>query len=361
MRTQAFPPPYRGQRDDIPLAALEAPFAQYVTNFNLDTGVPTLRNGDSVWFRDGTKSTQYYYDLSTYGTGSSTLLLGLRYNTVSAAHEFYDLSTINVATLVRSLAGASGTSVQTLFFNNYLFYFGQGVLGTTPQYYNGTAWGNSGYTFPTITPWGGESFKNRAYIIGYQSAKYAYSGVDLISGACAEVDLSSLVSQKAYLYGIKSISLSQGIQQENVLAFIFNTGEVLVFSGTYPGGSWSIVGKFLMPEVLGYNSFVAARGDSFVITKANLVSLRTLFTQGVDIALEQGISAPIANRWKYVVNYTTIVTAADSIRGGYDPVNNRLVIFFPVNLASANQYLMFCYSFKTQSWWEVIGGSLVGP
>ncbi len=52
MRTQAFPPPYKGQKDDIPLAGLESPYAERVLNFNLDDAVPTLRFGSAEWVTD---------------------------------------------------------------------------------------------------------------------------------------------------------------------------------------------------------------------------------------------------------------------------------------------------------------------
>ena len=75
VQTQAFPPPHQGQRDDIPLAALQNPYAQYVTNYNLHTGVPTLRRGEQVWTATSGKPTESFVHLCVYGAGTTAPFL----------------------------------------------------------------------------------------------------------------------------------------------------------------------------------------------------------------------------------------------------------------------------------------------
>lgn len=368
MQTQAFPPPYQGERDDIPLAAIKNPFAQYVTNYNLDTGVPTLRRGDSVWFNDLVNTSQFFMSVDTYGTSTAQQMFATFVDS-GPNIRISDVSTAGTATLVRTVAGVTTTDVATVFFNNRLIYFFKSAV--TPQDYDGAAWGASGYTFSAnFNPFGGTTYKNRGYYISLGaglagSAKYCYTEIDAIAGATTDVDLSTLISKSAYLYGIRSISLSEGIQQETVLAFIFNTGEVLVYSGSYPNSSnWAIVGKFLISEPVDFHPFIDARGDSFVITRANLVSLRTLFTQGVDVATQKGLSAPIPNRWRQVIQLNPPGNT-QNIKGIYDPLNDRLIIstwsaYDHSGVPIAGTFFRLIYSFKSQSWYEAYGFQNVG-
>lgn len=357
MEAIPLPPPYSGQRDDLPLVMIGSPYAEKVINFNLDDGAAKLRHGDSV---HSTGATNAVYGLATYGFGASQELFGV----TSTAGEIsvVDCSTAGAISTAYAPGGPSADDeIHSLFFNNVLTLFGEsawtpGSLGCPS--YNGSAWGSSGYTYPTITvPFGGTSFKNRAYIIERNGTKYAYSGINAISGLTVEVDLAQVMSAKGYLYGIRSVSLSEGLEQENVLCFIFNTGEVLAYSGAYPNSSdWKLIGRFIISPPIYYNAFVDARGDSFIITKTGLVSLRTLFTQGVEVATQQALSGPIRNRWKQIVN-GTFSNSEMTIRGLYDQIKDRVVISFPVLITDAgvpdtDKSLRLVYSFKTNSWWE---------
>lgn len=372
MKTQAFPPPFKGQRDDIPLAMLQSPYAQYVINYNLDTGVPTLRKGDDLYIDEENTGSpgDGFQALVSFGplVFSPTRLLFGVFNdgTSPTVIKFADLSTAGFVDIAHTYTGGGlGTGyVQTLYFNKYLFFFGTNELATVPQYYNGisSTWGSAGYVWPSsFYPYGGAVFKNRAYFIGQSSTKYVYSELDAITGTTTEVDLGSIISTNADLYAIKSVSLSEGIQQENVLAFIFSSGEVLVYSGAYPNSSnWNLIGRFIIAgSPLFYNSIVDARGDSFIISSIGLISLRTLFTQGAEIATSQAITSPIQNRWKQIAFYYNQIANGNAalIQGVYDLTNDRLIISFPYDIDTDSNPvqgtgLRLIYSFKTQSWVE---------
>lgn len=357
MEAIPLPPPYSGQRDDLPLVMIGSPYAEKVINFNLDDGAAKLRHGDSV---HSTGGTSFVFALATYGFGSSQKLFGV--NSDGGTLKVIDCSTAGAVSVAYNPGGPSDdTEIHTLFFNNVLTFFGEidwtpGSLGCPS--YNGSVWGSSGYTYPTITvPFGGTSFKNRAYIIERNGTKYAYSAINAISGLTVEVDLAQVMSAKGYLYGIRSVSLSEGLEQENVLCFVFNTGEVLAYSGSYPDSSdWKLIGRFIISPPIYYNAFIDARGDSFVITKTGLISLRTLFTQGVEIATQQALSGSIRNRWKQIVN-GSFAGSEMIIRGMYDQINDRVVISFPALITETgaldtDKSLRLVFSFKTESWAE---------
>lgn len=360
MEAIPLPPPYSGQRDDLPLVMIESPYAERVWNWNLDTGAALVRNGDTV---HATKTGKTILNTSTYSFGTNQKLFCVYDNGGGTGLRVADASAAGVPTDVYTPGGVGGDDqIQTLFFNNVLTFFGEstwtpGSVGC-PQY-NGSAWALSGYTYPTIAvPFGGTSYKNRAYVLQSNGTKYAYSAINAISGAMTEVDLAQVMSANGFLYGIRSVSLSEGLEQENVLCFLFNTGEVLVYSGAYPNSSdWKLIGRFTISPPIYYNAFVEARGDSFVITNAGLLSLRTLFTQGADIATKQAISAPIQNRWKQIVGYDWAATGAQIwVKGSYDQIRDRIVITVPFAIATdgtpESYGIRLIFSFKTGSWFE---------
>lgn len=362
-----LPPPFRGQKDDIPLVLVESPYARYVKNFNLDDGSAKLRKGDTAW---ATKTGKTILGLATYGFGSSQKMFAVHSDGGGVGIKFSDASSGGALTDAYAPGGSgSDDEIHTLFFNNVLTFFGEGSLKPASvgcPTYNGSAWGLSGYTYPTMgNPFGGCAFKNRAYILERNSTKYAYSAINAISGATTEVDLAQVISTNGYLYGIRSISLSEGIEQENILCFIFNTGEVLAYAGSYPNSSdWRLVGRFVIGNPIYYNAFVDVNGDSFVITKTALVSLRSLFTQGTEVALTQSISDVITNRWKEVIGFDWETYGANQIyiKGIFDQERNRIVITLPLWIGSEPGYdsgtpdSSYChrmiYSFDTKSWFE---------
>lgn len=345
-----LPPPYGGQADYVPTVALEPPFAESVLNFNLDDGNAYLRNGDSV---HSTKASVSVLELATYGNNMFLVYDG------GGGLKVADVTAAGAPVDVYSPGGIGGDDeVHTLFFNNYLIFFGENTWKPSsvgnPQY-NGSAWSLSGLTFPAATtPFGGGVFKNRGFILLRGTSRYVYTGINAISGATTEVDLAQIISKKATLYAIRAVSLSEGIQQETVLAFIFDTGEVLVYSGTYPdSASWGLVGKFSIPPPVYYNAVIEANGDVFVITTGALVSLRTLFTQGVEVAVEKGLSSPMRNRWEQIFS----VPVFYGTKGVFDSKRQRITISLSNYIDRDGGYvatdgMRLIYSFKTNAWWE---------
>jgi len=374
-QTIPFPPPFKGQKDDLPIAVIDSPYAEIVKNYNVDNQTASIRYGDLRWTTPGSTTTATL-NLATYGIGSTQKMF-LTYDDPGAGIKWLDVSSSGAGSAAYSPGGLGGDDeIHTLFFNNRLYYFGEasmlpgGTLG--PVLYDGSAWANyaatpaSFYTWGSITgPFGGNVYKNRSYIIQRSSSMYGYSGIDSVAGALTAVDLASILSEKASLYGIRSIALSEGIEQKNVQAFVMSSGEILVYEGSYPDAdNWQIVGRFVVPPPVYYNSFVDARGDSFIITESALVSLRTLFIQGDEVAVDKSLSAPIVNRWKQIVeNQTTGISLY--IKGIYDQLNQRIIITFPNYVSTAGvldttRAMRLIYSFKTDSWVEHVCSMVSG-
>lgn len=364
MQAVLLPPPYNGENYQFPTISIQNPFCRKMLNYNNKGGSLNVRQGNSYFATLG-QGDQAAYGIASYN-GASPKLFVVSSDGVETF--WFDVTSGGTGTEVHSI-GPSGSDqlIATLYFNNYLFFFGIGNLNVDddgPQYYNGSAWGAATYTWAAdFDPFGGDVHKNRGYIIGYNSAKYSYTAVDSFSGATTQVDLGGVISTKAELYIIRSISMSQSVTQENVLAFIFSSGEVIVYSGSYPNSpDWGANSRFTISKPLFYNSYVNAKGDSFVFTQSEVLSLRNLFIGGYEKERQEGIGAAIQKRYEQIVS-TLIGAGVDLvdralIRGVYDEKENRLIISFPLYVnpvtgeTESSSAFFLIYDFTLRGWYE---------
>ncbi len=356
-----LPPPYLGEFDKLPVAAMQHPYAEISTNYDLDDGVAKLRTGDSRFCEITPVGTAYCAALTSYGVNSK--LFAFVANITSVDLEVYDISS-GTATLVDLIAAGADINIATVIFKDYLFVCtsSAGLL----RQYTGAAWSAPTFTFPgSFLAFGGNVYKRRVYFIGYNSSTYGYGGSSLIGGAVTEVPMADQVSQSAKLYAIKSVTLSEGLSSEVIQCFIFSSGEVLAYRGLWPNApDWSLVGRFLIPKPIWYNAAVDANGDSYIITEGGIYSLRSLFRAGYgtgqrvddDIA----ITDPITNRWAQVVRalYPSGFGTPVCLRGVYDQARDRLVINLIYNVTRSTGAidttvgLRLIYSFVNKAWTE---------
>lgn len=365
-----LPPPYKGQQDLIPLTAAEWPYAQFVQNFNLDTGIAKLRKPDTAFATSAT--TEQANSLSTYGYGSTEQMFCTAFRSSGPTTYFYNVSAGTFPAAVHSVAGADPGQILTLMFNNYLMFFGSGgsllPASVGPQYWNGAAWGTLAYVWPTgfTVPMGAEVYKNRAYFINRGTQTYGYSPVDSIAGTVTAVNLSYVAPTTSALLNIVSVALSEGIQQQSVLAFIFADGTILCYAGSWPNSTdWELIAWFKIPPVLqSFNAICRVEGDVWVLTRTSIVSLRSLFTQGQSVALREPITAAISNRWTEIIKKveTAYTYAVQDIVAVWDTERDRVTITFPqfaevgaLGGALRNTAHRLCYSLTTRAWWEQVG------
>lgn len=330
-----------------------------MSNFKNKDGIAILRNGNSLFC---STTGNYAIDVTSYPKGTPELFMVV----TSGVNTIWKDITSGVASTVRTIGGSVSFTFP-LFFKNYLMYFGNGDLlptNTGPQYYDGTTWGTLTYTWPaSFQPYGGTVFKNRAYFIKKDASSYGYTEIDSVSGAVTQVDLDGIVSEKSFLYIIRSISATEAVSPENVLAFIHSSGEVLVYSGAYPNSAtWGIVSRFQISKPIYYQSFVDAKGDSFILTESEILSLRNLFYGGYDQERATGIGAAIQPRWQQIFQglYNSSSVTPYLIEGVYDKVNDRLVISLPsyvnpnTGVIVANTSFQLIYDFKLGAWYEYV-------
>jgi hypothetical protein len=353
-----LPPPYKGQNDQVPTFALQSPYCERMENFHNRNGVIQLRQGNSKLSDLGS---YFPYALEAYN--SSMFAVCVDMSGVNNDTRFYDV-TSGLFVLVHTFVTVSTIPIRALYFRGYLYFFGNGNFDPAvsgPRVYDGSAWGAAGYTWPTgFLPYGGCVHKNRAYFINYNSTSMAYSGVDLISGATTKVDLSGVITEAAKLAALCSVSLSQNVTQQSLFVAIFSNGDTLCYEGSYPdSSSWQIAARFRIPRLVYYNAYVEAKGDVFLLTVSDVLSLRNVIAQGYDAEKKAGIGAAISNRYRQFMKYLadTYGQQQQYITGTFDVDRDRLIINFPFFIDPITEditqkmcYLI--YDFTLGAWYE---------
>lgn len=359
MASQAIqlPPPFKGQNDQLPEFSVQNPFCIRMQNFQNEGGTLRLRKGNAKHCSINVDG--QWLGIASYGRGGAGKVFAVVDNTFV---EFYDITsgTPSLAYTTPGPLTGGDDELHTLYFNNYLFFFGEVSLSPTwagPQFFNGSTWGAAGWTFTIGEPLGGCVYKNRAYILDASSAKYAYTNIDAISGATTTVDLGTVISESAKMVAIKSVSLSENVTQENVIAFIFSSGEILVYGGSYPNSaSWELKARLKTAPLIYVNAAIDAKGDTFLLTENEILSLRNLIAKGYSAERKDGLGAVIENRWRQLV-------AGNSgkffLRGCYDEKNDRLVISFqnytnPTTGANVDASCQLLYDFTLGAWYEYV-------
>lgn len=351
MEPVPLPPPYGGMNQKVPIITVQSPQCEDLFNFNITEGGVSLRKGDSKYTTFAVND-NFTTNFVNYG---DTTLLAVQFNGATTSMVVYNVDT---GALVYNTGIFATVFYSPIQFRNYLFFFSQSAAGAPGFYYDGAAFGGIGYTFPsTITSNGGTAYKNRIYISSSGTASYWYGGIDAIAGALTQVDLSSIQTTKSNLSIITPVTLADNISSVVLLAFVFDSGEVLFFSGSYPDATdWVLVGRANIPPPIGsINSYLNYQGDCLVFCVDGIYSLRDLFLKGSGGAVSLSISDSISVLWKETA--TTIrdqISLPTSVYGIYDYINNRIVIKFDYYVDNAGvlqgSAFFFIYNIDLKSW-----------
>lgn len=354
-----IPPPYKGQNYQFPEVSIQSPYCRKMKNFKNKGGAAVLRQGHDMFCNQAVGGGFEGRLINSY-TKPTPELFALT-DTGSALLRWYDISS-GTASLVHSVAAGGDAYLTTLAFNDYLFYFGSSALlpsNSGPQQYTGSAWGAAAYSWPVNTPLGGAVYKNRAYFLFYETASYGYSGINAISGTVTQKDLAGVLGTRAEIYGIATISTTDNMNPNAVLAFLFSSGDVLVYSGSFPDGSdWALASRFRISKPLRLRCLIDAKGDTFVLTESEILSLRNLFVGGYKQERAEGIGAAIQPRWAQIMRSLRANVDLSLVQGVYDEEEDRLVISLPgyvdpdTSAYSNGVAFQLIYDFILGAWYE---------
>lgn len=357
-----LPPPYSGVDEQNPIQSVKHPYCEYLMNFNTTSAGIALRNGDST-FDTFTRPSISNTNMGLFAFGNSKLIVPIKAS--GADIRFYDAETgVNGYTTGAPVNTSAWTS---MYFMGRLYFFPDTTTLMPGVYWDGAAFGATGYTgATTFSPIAGAVYNHRAYMIQRSEAAYWYSEIDSVTGACTKVDLSGIIEQSATLSSIASFTLSDQVTTESLLAFVFSDGQILFYSGPYPNSpTWSLRGKTQVGQPLYVNSIIRYQGDSLLMCDSGVISLRALFLADAENARNLSANARMQQTWKTLVQAirNTLstpngpITPGDEngiIRGVYDSKNNRIIVSFPYitnnGTSATNGSFFFIYNTLLESW-----------
>lgn len=370
-QNQGLALPYEGMDLQTPLPLLPPTRAPFIVNFTSEGQSLRVRYGTGIYSAiSGASQFNFVLDLHTYTDSSGTqILFGFVQPGGGSAvtQGIYNFSSA-AATLAQASAGSAGGAA-FVQFRNYLY-----LIGATNNYvYDGSAWGAIGFTGPNFTnALDGTVYRNRAYFIvptATNSFIIWYGGVNSVSGAMTELDLSSLFKKGGFLKAVLPISYS-GSSSQSYLSFISSEGEVLVFSGAYPESpEWQVVAQFDIGKVIGIasgrfrKSYIEYQGDVFIPTITGLTSIKGMLQATNTATAYEALSSPIEKYWSRLASSNTVQTngviscyfsGSDSFYIAFNAILTRQNNTLTNEVVTNAQRTVFVYNLTTSSWTQYL-------
>lgn len=232
---------------------------------------------------------------------------------------------------------------QTVQINNQIVF----VNGTDqPQKYDGSTLGAAAYTGITD-----DSvliqvslYKSRLYLLEKDSTSIWYGGVSAITGAVTEFDVGDILSLGGKVVYAGSTTEGTGDGVQDYFTIISDKGEVLVYTGSYPGGSdWALSGKYeTAPTVSGHRIAFNFNNDLLFITIGGLYSVSNL--------LSSAPKTTLSDKLQKEFNKDAIIQQHLTLWQG--------IVYEPYSYLIVNKPLLkrqFVMNTKTGAWTEFTG------
>jgi len=156
-----------------------------------------------------------------------------------------------------------------------------------PQVFDGTTMTAANFTgspvdFTPSTMWSLNSFKGRMFYWakGVQAFWYATAGA--YQGVMTKFNMASQLQTGGSLVQMVTWTLDSGSGVDDLAAFIFSTGETLIYQGSDPGdvNDWSLIGRFQIGEPMGPRAHAKSGGTEIIITRDGYIDLSVALKDG---------------------------------------------------------------------------------
>jgi hypothetical protein len=174
------------------------------------------------------------------------------------------------------------TDVNWCIFNKQIYIYCSSSAGTKYDIAAGTN-GAMGWTGPTNNLVQGTGYNNRMYAVELNTSKVWYptgaDGVGAITGAMVSLNFDQVFSDNANLLFVTNWTYNQGLSNEDLFVAVSETGEVLVYSGSFPGASdWGLAGRTRIPKPLGRSAWYKLGQELYIKTGRGIIPLSQVFT-----------------------------------------------------------------------------------
>lgn len=208
-------------------------------------------------------------------------------------------SVFEIDNAVALLSGLSGGSFLNIWHGNVFqdrTIICNGV--DTPQVWDGSAITalvatGSGLTLTNL--WASYTFKGRVYYIERGQRFFWYPAAGAFQGAMSKYDLSTFVNSAGALVTICPMTIDGGSGPDDLIAFVFDSGEVLVYQGDDPAStnSWQQVGRYKIGKPMGRSCWALVGSATILVTQNGPVDLAQTLRIGpsdYSSAVGQGIA-----------------------------------------------------------------------
>ena len=208
----------------------------------------------------------------------------------------------------------------------------------TAQQYDGTTLSDAVYTGVASTDLiTVQNYRHRLYFIKNSSLSVWYGAVDAVTGALTEFSVANEVSKGGSLvYAGPWNTFASGMQQ-STFVFITNRGEVVTYSGSYPGdANWSLIGRYQIPMPLGFRSFMPYTSDQVCMLFEGAIPLSLTAAPDAQSAAQTRINDKVATRWNDLVRDFYGAFGWCSV---YHPRANMFLFNLPVSGTTYEQHI----------------------
>ena len=223
----------------------------------------------------------------------------------ASATDIYDVTTPADATVspsasVSSLTSGDWSSVN--FGNSAGQYLIIANGADSVRSFDGSSWATpsiTGVTSSDLTQvW---EFGGRLWFIEKTALSAWYLPVNAIAGAATEFPLASLFDRGgALLFGV-SWSLDSGEGLDDVIAFVSDQGQIVIYEGSDPASDFVRVGTYTIAKPLTKHAFFKAGGDVAIATEDGIVSLAEAVQKDRAAISRSAITYPIEDAWRQAV------------------------------------------------------------
>lgn len=286
-KTKRIPVPTKGWTTAQPIDDMKTDYAIELVNF-----IPTPTG---LELRQG-----YRAHAQTYVPGAVQTLVeyfdkdGVKKLIAAAGGSIFDVSAY--ATLPTTLGtGFTNNRWQTVTFKNTLIL----VNGSDqPQKYT-TAAGLLAADYTGITDDAvfiqASVYNERLYFVQKNSTSIWYAGAASITGAVTELDVGRQLRRGGYIVWAGSFTKDTGVGVSDMFVVLSSTGEVIIYTGSYPGGSdWARVGRQYLSSPLGVRAVANVASDLLFLTDSGVQRESTLLSDTLGVAAQTDLSRATA-------------------------------------------------------------------
>jgi len=315
-----IPAPFQGLNTREAYTALQPTEARVLENWLPDEGAVKVRPGHTT-HQTISGATTVLSLMLFKGASSQKLIAG------ASNGKVYDVS----GSPIELGTGYTVNRWRHANFNGYIF----GVNATdTPWRYDGTTFGATGFTGPTLTTLQTISqVRNRLWVTQTNSADVRYGGIGSVTGALTTFQLSQIAAGGKCV-AIGSWSRDAGDGSDDFTVFIMSTGEIIVYQGD-PATNFALVGKYMAPAPVAVDAVVKVGGELVIMTVSGPIPVSAVIAGNAFSFDALALYGKIAPSWK-----------ADYVRYGANAGWNAhffdgLVYFnIATGLAQTKQYVL---------------------